>query len=61
MKQEFLASRGFFALALLYWVVDMKDKSEFLYCVFIVAAAILSAVARCSFTRPDQLGRDSYD
>ncbi len=42
-------------------VLGMKDKSEFLYCVFIVAAAILSAVARCSFTRPDQFGRDSYD
>lgn len=27
----------------------MKDKSEFLYCVFIVSAAILAAVARCSF------------
>jgi len=39
----------------------MKDKSEFVYCVFIVAAAILSAVARCSFNRPDQFGRDSYD
>lgn len=39
----------------------MKDKPEFLYCVFIVAAAIFSAVARCSFTRPDQLGRNSRD
>lgn len=27
----------------------MRDKSEFLYCVFIVAASILAAVARCSF------------
>jgi len=39
----------------------MKDKSEFLYCVFIVAAAVLSAVARCSFNRPDQFGRDPSD
>lgn len=37
-----------------------NDKSEFLYCVFIVAAAILSAVARCSFNRPDHFGGD-YD
>lgn len=27
----------------------MRDKSEFLYCVFIVAASILAAVARSSF------------
>lgn len=39
----------------------MKDKPEFLYCVFVVAAAILSAVARCSFTRPDRLGRNYRD
>ncbi len=31
----------------------MKDKSEFLYCVFIVSAAILAAVARTTFCSGD--------
>jgi hypothetical protein len=30
----------------------MRDKSEFLYCVFIVTASILAAVARRSFRAP---------